>query len=178
MNLFLRAIGATAVCVGFYFLTRNLLGPLVWVILAALIGVSFSRILIDAFAAMSWRARAVLWMPHHGTYYRFQEFALNIVEDDDHCRWLPTKDVRKVLPGLPSDAMLRQTYPRGFQWMDKPPQAYLRDDGLLHYLNTAQTSQAIKFKNWLNANVAHSARKMRKERGIYIGLPTDAARDD
>jgi hypothetical protein len=178
MKLLVRALGATALCVGFYFLTRNLLGPIVWVILAPLIGVSFSRVVIDFAAAMNWEFRNAALKPYQGTYYSFQNITMNIFEDDDHCRWLPTKDLRKVLPALPSDAMLQKTYPRGFLWVHKPPQPHLRDDAVLHYLNSAQTPQGIKFKNWLDRNVVYPAVKSRNQRGIYIGLPTDVAPDD
>lgn len=178
MKLLMRALGATALCVGFYFLTRNVLGPLVWVILAPLVGISFTRVVIDVAAAMNWEIRYQALKPYQGVHYSFQSITMCIFEDDDHCRWLPTKDLRKVLPALPSDAMLQSTYPRGFQWVFKPPQPHLRDDAVLHYLRSAQTSQAIKFKNWMDRNVAFPAVKARKERGIYIGQPTDAARDD
>jgi len=174
----MRAIGATALCLGFYFLTRNLLGPVVWVILAPLVGVSFASVVIDFAAVMNWELRFMAFKPYHGTYYSFQSVTLNIFEDDDHCRWLPTKDLRKILPALPSDTMLQKTYPRGFQWANKPPQPHLRDDAVLHYLGSAQTAQGIKFKNWLDLNVVRPAVKARKQRAIYIGLPTDAAADD
>ena len=46
-SLFGRIVGATLVCVAFYALTQRLLGPVVWLFLAVVIGVAFSRILID-----------------------------------------------------------------------------------------------------------------------------------
>ena len=51
-SLFGRTVGAILVCVVFYALTQRLLGPVVWLFLAVVIGVAFSRILIDVAATI------------------------------------------------------------------------------------------------------------------------------
>ncbi len=163
-----RTVGATAVCAGFYFLTRGLLGPVVWLLLAVLIGVAFSRIVIDATAALSWRFREFRLNPLAGTHYKFQNFTVHVMEDEDHCRWIATEEVRKIIGQLAGDQALAKLFPSGHQRMGKDQKGYLRDDALVAHLAQATTPQAIKFKNWAERNVAFPARRIRKRLGITI----------
>ncbi len=169
--LLLRALGSLALCLGFYFLTRQVLGPVVWVLLALLMGISFSRILIDASAEFAGFVHAALRKNQQGMHYQFQGLTMHVLEDADHCRWLPTQDIRKQIPAFPSDPTLARTYPSGWQWQGKPPLGHLRDDALLHYLHDAQSATAIQFKTWVDRTVAHPARTARKRRGIYLRDP-------
>lgn len=166
-----------ALCLGFYFLTRHVLGPVVWVLLALLIGISFSRILIDASTEFTGFVHAALRQSQQGVHYQFHGNTMHVMEDTDHCRWLPTEDIRKLIPALPLDATLERTYPSGWQWQGKPPLGLLRDDALLHYLQEAQSSTAIQFKIWVDRTVAHPARTARKRRGIYLRDPRSPQRD-
>ena len=170
-TLLARALGSLALCLGFYFLTRHLLGPVVWVLLALLIGISFSRVLIDASAEFAGFVHSALRRSQQGVHYQFHGIAVHVVEDADHCRWLPTDDIRKLIPALPLDATLERIYPSGWQWQGKPPIGLLRDDALLHYLREAQSAKAIQFKTWVDRTVAHPARTARKRRGIYLRDP-------
>ena len=170
-NLFWRSLGAVAVCGGFYLLTNRLLGPVVWLLLAVLIGVSFSRILIDATAELGWRMRRATLQPLAGIHYKFQTFTVHVIEDEDHCRWIATQEVRKVVGQLASDEALAVLFPSGYRRLDKNQKGYLRDDALVAHLANATTPQAIKFKNWIERNVAFPARKFRQRKGIVIAGP-------
>lgn len=170
-KLLIRALGALALCLGFYFLTRQVLGPVVWVLLALLIGISFSRIVIDGSAELVGLAHTALRKSQQGVHYQFHGVTVHVIDDADHCRWLPAHDIRKLIPAFPLDATLERTYPSGWQWQGKPPLGYLRDDALLHYLHDAQSATAIQFKTWVDRTVAHPARTARKRRGIYLRDP-------
>jgi hypothetical protein len=176
-NLIWRSLGAVAVCGGFYLLTNRLLGPVVWVFLALVIGISFSRILIDATAELSWWSRRLALEPLAGIHYKFQTFRVHVVEDEDHCRWIATEEVRKIVGQLASDQALAKLFPSGHQYLGKNKKGYLRDDALITHLANATTPQAIKFKNWAERNVAFPARKIRQRKGIAIA-PAAAERDD
>ncbi len=176
-NLIWRSLGAGAVCAGFYLLTRHLLGPVVWVFLAVVIGFSFSRILIDAIAEWGWQMRRATLHPLAGIHYKFQTFTIHVIEDEDHCRWIATEEVRKVVGQLARDEALAVLFPSGHRRFGQSPKYYLRDDALVAHLSQASTAQAIKFKNWIERNVAFPARKIRQRKGIVIAEPS-AARDD
>jgi hypothetical protein len=167
-NLIWRTIGATAVCAAFYALTNRLLGPVVWVYLAMVIGIAFSRIIIDTTAELSWWARRRMLEPLSGTHYQFQTFTVHVFEDDDHCRWIATDEARKIVGQLAGDHSLAQLYPCGHQFLGKDNKGYLRDDALITHLTSSSSPQGIKFKNWVERNIAFPARKVRQRKGIVI----------
>jgi hypothetical protein len=176
-SLFGRAVGATLVCWGFYALTQRLLGPVVWLFVAVLMGVAFSRILIDVGAELGWRARQQQLKSMSGTHYRFQSKTVHVFEDDDCCRWLATDEVRKIVSGLVSDSLLAAKFPNGYQTLGKTGRGHLRDDALVAHLADLQEPQAIKFKNWVEQSIALPARTVRKRKGIHIADATGAAHD-
>ena len=167
-----RTLGAVAVCAAFYALTNRLLGPLVWLLLAVVIGIAFSRILIDTTAELSWGFRRLLLEPLAGTHYKFQNFTVHVIEDDDHCRWVATQEVRHIVGQLVSDQALAQMFPSGYQRLGKGQNGYLRDDALITHLAHATTPQAIKFKNWVERNIAFPARKIRQRKLIVVPVAT------
>ncbi len=177
-RLLARTAGAIAVCVGFYFLTRNLLGPVVWVMLALVIGVAFSRILIDALAELGWGMRVAALGKLSGHHYEYQKWDVQVWEDESHCRWVPTARIREIVGNLASDQALAQIYPSGWQALGNPPMGHLRDDALVIHLAQASLTPAIKFKNWAERNINFPAEKMRKRMGVHLQPPTTRAEED
>ena len=172
-GLLWRTLGAIAVCVGFYFLTRAVLGPLVWLLLAVVIGVAFSRIVIDAAAELGWSLRASGLQDLNGHHYQYQALHLQILEDESHCRWVPVATVRRIVGNLASDHTLATIYPGGCVAMGKPPRYFLRDDALLVHLAQAPSTRSIQFKNWAERNIAFPARTTRARLGIRLTDPTE-----
>lgn len=168
LQLLLRSLAASVACIGFYFLTRKLLGPIVWLPLAVLIGVLFSRIVVDAAAELGWQLRRTALAPMGAKHYSFQSVPLRVIECDEYCRWIRSDDIRRVLDHFPGDATLQHLFPVGFARMGKRKQGYLRDDALLVHLAQASVPQAIKFKVWVERNVAAPAHKIRQQKGIRI----------
>ncbi len=172
-NLLWRTLGATAACLAFYFFTRTLLGPVVWVLLAVLLGVSFSRIVVDAGSELGWRLHTAALQGRSGMHYQYQKWHLHVVEDAEHCRWVPVDEVRKIVGHLASDAMLAQRYPGGCHPLGQPVRLHLRDDALLIHLAQAHSARSVKFKNWAERNIAFPARKVRERLDIRIASPTE-----
>jgi hypothetical protein len=172
-----RTVGATLVCWGYYALANRLLGPVVWLFLAVLIGAAFTRILIDVAAELGAWARHQPLKSMSGTHYEFQNHVVHVLEDDDYCRWLATDEIRKIVSGLVSDALLAEKFPSGYQSLGKTGRGYLRDDALITHLADLQESQAIKLKNWVEHSIALPARTVRKRKGIRIADATCVAQD-
>ena len=166
-----RTIGAALACTAFYFLTYKLLGPLVWLLLAVVIGLAFNRIVIDTASELSWQFKSLRLKSLGGTHYKFQNHNITIVEDESHCRWIATELVRKIVGQLASDQALATIFPSGRQYLGKD-KGYLRDDALVAHLANATTPQAIKFKNWAQRNIAYPANKTRERLGIKLAAPT------
>jgi hypothetical protein len=164
----LRIIRSSAVCIVYYWLFKDLFGPAVWIFLAALAAQLFKRIVVDLLAEMGWQMRRATLEPLHGSFYQFQNFQLQVVEDDDHCRWIPTEKVRQIVGQLASDEALAKLFPSGLQRLGDEQKGYLAG---------AHSSQAIKFKNWIERNVAFPARKIRERKRVVIRAAT-AERDD
>lgn len=173
-----RTIGATGVCLGFYFLTRNLLGPIVWLFLAVVIGVAFSRIVIDTAAELGWYMRVATLGKLNGHHYEYQRWDVQVWEDENHCRWVPTERIRLIIGNLASDQALAQSYPSGWQLMGQPAKGHLRDDALVTHLAHATMMPAIKFKNWAERNINFPAAQMRKRLRVQISDPSTRNQED
>jgi hypothetical protein len=176
-GLFGRIVCASLVCWAYYALTERVLGPVVWLFVAVLIGAAFSRILIDVAAELAGWLRQQQLKSMSGTHYRFQSNIVHVVEDDDCCRWLATDEIRKIVSGLVSDSLLAAKFPNAYQSLGKTGRGYLRDDALIAHLANLQEPQAIKFKNWVEHSIALPARTVRKRKGIHITDATRTAQD-
>ena len=173
----LRIIRSGAVCIVYYWLFKDLFGPAVWIFLAFLGAQLFKRIVVDLLAEMGWQMRRTALEPLSGKHYQFQNFQFQVIEDDDCCRWIPTEEVREIIGQLASDEALVRLFPSGHQRMGEANKGYLRDDALMAHLAGAHTSQAIKFKNWIERNVAFPARRIRERKGVVIRAAS-AERED
>lgn len=167
-----RTIGATAVCGAYYYVANKLMLGLAWPFLAVVMGLAFNRIVIDVAAELSWRFKSLRLKSLGGNHYKFQNFNITIIEDESHCRWISTDQVRKIVGQLASDQALATLYPSGHQYLEKNKPGYLRDDALVTHLAQATTPQAIKFKNWAQRNIAFPAAKTRERQGVRLGAPT------
>ncbi len=173
----LRIIRSSAVCAVYYWLCKDLFGPGVWIFLGALAAQLFKRIVVDLLAEMGWQMRRAALEPLSGKHYQFQNFQFQVIEDDDHCRWIPTEKVREIIGQLASDEALVRLFPSGHQRLGDEKKGYLRDDALMAHLAGAHSSQAIKFKNWIERNVAFPARRIRQRKGVVIRAAS-AERED
>ena len=171
-----RLIGATVVCSAWVYVMYQFVGVIGVVLSAPVIGIAFTRLVIDAAAEMGWRMRSAVLAPLSGKHYVFMEYTLRIVEDDDFGRWMATDDVRRIVGTGATDKALAQTYPSGWQMWEG--RAHLRDDALMHYLGREPSSRAVKLRNWTERSIAFPARTERKRRGIYLRDPTLTAPED
>lgn len=106
----------------------------------------------------------------HGSFYSYQGTPIRVVEDIDHCRWVPVAAVRKIIGTKMLDETFAKRYPSG--WKNIANKGHLREDALHHYLSDASALETIKFKNWVQKSLVNPAKKVRNENGIVIGLPT------
>lgn len=164
-----RLVGATVVCAIYIVVMYKYVGPVGLVLSAPVIGIAFTRLVIDAAAEMGWRMRSAMLAPLSGKHYVYQDFSLKIVEDDDFGRWLAMDDVRRIVGNGATDKALSQTYPSGWQVFDG--KGHLRDDALMHYLSREPSTRAVKLRNWVERSIAFPARTERKRRGIYLRDP-------
>ena len=169
-HYFWRVVGALLVCGVAVWVLFNWLGAIGLVLCAPLIGVAFTRLVIDVSAEFGWGIRSAVLAPLSGKHYVYMGFNLRIVEDEDFARWMSLRDVRRIVGSGATDKALSQTYPSGYQILDGKP--HLRDDALLLYLAREPSTPAVKLRNWVDRNVSFPGRTERKRRGIYLRDPT------
>ena len=163
-----RLLGAVLVCGIWFPLMFHFMGAIGLLLAAPVAGLAFTRLVIDAAEELGWRMRSAALAGLSGKNYQYMEYRLEILEDEDGCRWIPVDDVRKIVGQLASDNNLEHLYPTGFERIGKQGKNYLRDDALTAHLAHAHSARSIKFKNWVERNVAYPARKTRERRGKYI----------
>lgn len=164
-----RLVGALVVCAILVPLAFYVFGAVGLVFVAPVIGVAFSRLVIDGTAEMGWRMRSSVLAPLSGKHYVYMGFNLRIVEDEDYGRWMAMADVRRIVGNAATDKAVAKTYPGGWQVFEN--RGYLRDDALLHYLGREPSSEAVKLRNWAERNIAFPARTTRKRQGIILRDP-------
>lgn len=170
-RILLLATAAALVCTGLSALAYHFIGLVGLVTTAPLWGILFSRLIIDFGDEMRLAAKHALLHSINGNHYSFQGITVHVVEDDDYCQWVPAEEVRKIVGTGASDRMLALAYPDGWCEMGKPPQGHLRDDALLMYLAKETSLRGIKFRVWVERNIAHQAIKQRQRFGIRISDP-------
>jgi len=105
-----------------------------------------------------------------GSFYSYQGIPIRVIEDDNHCRWVPIAAVRKVVGTKIQDATFASRYPNGWKLIGK--KGHLREDALYLYLSDASSLETVKFKNWIQKTLVNPARKIRSQQGIVIAPPT------
>ena len=129
---------------------------------APLFGVALARPIVDAVSAWLRLARRIAVGDVEGRHYAHRGTAIDIVEDAGHVRWLRTDDVRRVIEGLPGDALLARLYPDGIR-IDAPRHAArISAEALANYLGKSTAPTARRFARWLERDVAYAARRLRE----------------
>lgn len=119
-----------------------------------------------ALSALVYRLRHAAFDAVPGYFYDYHGIPVRVIEDFEHARWIPVAMLRKTAGVTVSDELLAQRYPTGWRVLNK--HAHLRDDALMGYLSTASSTEAIKFKNWAQRNIAYPAQKTRERLGIRL----------
>ena len=154
-------------CVAVYAFIGYRLGAfgLVWA--SPLLAAAIARPIMNLVANFRYNVRAHVLLPVHGQHYVFKGTTIHVIEDDDRCRWIPLADVRKVAGVTANDGALAVTYPERFARMGNPPQPYLRDDALVEHLAKENNPVALRFRTWVDRDVAFPGRRIRKSLGIW-----------
>ena len=147
-------------CVATYALWLRL-GTTGFAISAPIFGAALARPIIDLVAEFTAQARHAALADLAGRNYEFRGARLDIAEYDDGYRWISLRDVRKVLPAMPRDAVLRSRFPADLLHDEDLKGERIRAEALLDYLRKSMESDAIRFRNWLEKDVVFPAAKAR-----------------
>ncbi len=155
-------------CVLVYLLVGYQFGAFGFLFGAPGLAAAIARPVINLIANLSHRTQEHIWMPVHGEYYLYKDVRVNVLEDEDHCRWVKVADVRKVVGTTANDRTLAKVYTHGWQTWGKPPEGYLRDDALFAHLTKENRPASLKMAVWVQRNILMPAQKVRAQYGIRI----------
>lgn len=166
MSLLRRPTVQIVLCVAVYGLLAWKFGPFAAVILAPGLAAAVARPIINLTGSLHGDARELVWKPALGQHYAYKGITIHVLEDDDYQCWIPLADLRKVMPRTPVEATLAIAYPGRVQRVGDAKQVCLRDDAVIEHLGKQTDPAAIKFRNWVEKDVASPARRRRQHRGI------------
>ncbi|MDD5336010.1 MAG: hypothetical protein PHS32_19930 [Rhodoferax sp.] len=81
-------------------------------------------------------------------------------------RWISLADVHKVLGVTATERALAQTYPGRLKSMGEPAETHIRDDALVIHLGQKKQATALRFRTWVERNIALPGRTIRQRLGI------------
>lgn len=152
-------------CLALFALLAWRMGPFAGVIAAPLLGAAIARPMMSLLANLRHKAREHTWLPVHGQHYVYKGATLRVLEDDEHRRWVPVADVRKVVGLTASDRALTATYAQRCEPIGRAG-LHLRDDALIEHLGKENNPAALRFRTWAERNIALPGQRVRQNLGI------------
>ena len=158
-------------CAGLAWLAWRALG--VWGLAPALLllAVLLPHPLLALASELRQKMREQVWQPVEGRYHAYHGTPVQVLTDEQHRRWIRIADVRKITGFTASMAALSLTYPNGYQLMGRPAVPHLADDALVAHLHTESSQVALKFRQWVEREIAFPAQRERERFGIRLEAP-------
>ena len=156
-----RLLLAGLVCWGLW----RLLGLLGVVVSAPLFGFLLARPLLDLVGASGAAVKQLALADLEGRHFEYRGVALDIAEDEEHRRWIRVADLRKLLPGLPRDELLRRQYAsdcRDDAATATAKALRIEAGALLAHLAKATEPATLRLKTWLEREVVAPSEKLRE----------------
>lgn len=104
-----------------------------------------------------------------GRHYAFHDISLDVIEDDEQCRWMRAADIRRVLAGFPRDEVLARVLDASQQRAgpNPTPGLYVSVEALGPLLERTEQPLARRFKHWVQREVeGPSGSARRAQRGL------------
>jgi hypothetical protein len=153
-----------AACVALSWVAWQWGGPVMLCISLVVWGLLLSKPLIELASDGRHALRALAWRREEGHYFAFRGMPVHVLEDDEQQCWLRVAQVRQIVGFTASDTTLAIAYPDDWRLLGRPPAPHLRDEALLVHLKKERSSQALRFAQWLERDVAYPARQRRMRR--------------
>ncbi|MBC8057925.1 MAG: hypothetical protein H7Y61_15240 [Rhizobiales bacterium] len=155
-----------ALCAGISWLAWRLGGMESMITSLALLGLALARPLIDLASELRHGMRAVVWRKLEGRHFVYRGTPVQVLEDDDHRRWVRAADVRRIIGHTASNGALALTYPSGWRTMGRPAEPHFSDEALIAHLMKESTPEALRFRHWAEREIAFPAKRLRERLGI------------
>jgi hypothetical protein len=133
-------------------------------------GLMLPNPLLDLLAELWHALRVGVWGPVEGRHFSYRGHSVRVITDAQQRRWVRLSDVRKILGFTASDTRLAITYADGLRMLGSPATAHLCDEALLTHLQTEPGADALKFRHWVERDIAFAARRQRERLGGRAGV--------
>ena len=154
-----------AICVTLYLLAGWRWGPFVMVWTSPLLAAAVCVPIMNLVANLRHRMRETTWLPVHGQHYVYKGVTIQVLEDEEHRRWVRLADARKVVGVTAGERALALAYPGRCEHFGKSGFC-LRDDALVEHLAKENDPDALRLRTWVERNIALPGRKVRSNLGI------------
>jgi hypothetical protein len=135
------------------------LGTVGLAVCAPLFGLALASPLMSLLGGTRRLAKEMALRELEGQHFAFKNSAIRVTEDHAGARWLRTSDVRKVIPDLPRDAVLKKLLGSEADTFDNGRELHVRAQALESYLRKSTNANSVSFKNWVQKEVIFPARK-------------------
>ncbi len=153
-------------CAGIAFAVWRLLGLVSMVLTLPLFGIALARPLIDLASDLRHATRVAVWQAVEGRHFVYRGVPVQVLEDADRRRWVRAADVRAIIGHTASNGALALTYPSGWHAMGRPAQPHFSDTALLAHLEKERSPEALRFRHWVEREIAFPARRRRARAGV------------
>jgi hypothetical protein len=171
MTLALRIAIRLALCAAVSWALWRIGGAVLMVVSAPLYGIALARPLLDLASEFRHATRAAVLRPLEGRHCVFRGTPVQVLEDDDHVRWVRAADVRAIVGHSASNGALALTYPDGWRVLGAPPEPHFSDEALITHLRTERSPEALRFRHWAERTIAYPARRKRAQFGVRRPAP-------
>lgn len=164
LRLMLRA----AVCLAVALAAWAWAGPWGLAPAIALAGAWLAGPLVDLAADTHRGAKALALRDIEGRHVEYRGRPLDVTEDDSGHRWVATAGLRRIVPGLPADAVLARIAPGALMRGDRRSGHRLEAEALLAVLARSGDAETHRFVRWVDREIVQPARRAR---GAPLGSP-------
>jgi hypothetical protein len=134
----------------------------------ALAGAWLAGPLLELTADLNRGVRAHALRDIEGRHVEYRGRPLDVTEDDAGYRWIATAGLRRIVPGLPADAVLARLAPAALVQGDRRSGPRLEAEALLALLARTSDGETHRFVRWVKREIVQPARRAR---GAPIGSP-------
>lgn len=128
-------------------------------VFVTLFGAILARPITNFASALHRQAQDIRYRHLNGNYYEFDGYPMVIHTDRTGTPWIDIQSVRSAFNQIPSDPVLKRIF--GDQIMgDIRPRIHV--DALIAYFRKAHDPRSIRFKRWLERDVAFPAQNRKK----------------
>jgi hypothetical protein len=134
----------------------------------ALAGAWLAGPLLELTADLNRGVRAHALRDIEGRHVEYRGRPLDVTEDDAGYRWIATAGLRRIVPGLPADAVLARLAPAALVQGDRRSGPRLEAEAQLALLARTSDGETHRFVRWVKREIVQPARRAR---GAPIGSP-------